>query len=359
MKILLIHSCNIPPITGGDYVYFKIYQALKKRFNVTNFSTSLFLNRFHGIPWIAVRYSINPFFELYPMFVRRAYNLIFTSWDCDLPFFGDVVYAQPPSGELARCNKGCNFSVTYGKNLLGTLVGTIGNGSTWPYRKLFGKFSIKYHRFISNSIATQKFIKHKFNKDSIVIYPPVPTHLYSYPGGKQKENLVLTIGRVVPEKRFDLIGVVGPKVPEAKFVLIGGANNRGRYIVDRIKQKFDIAGLKDNFIYLGKVSDSIKCEFLQKAKVLFHPTPYESFGIVIVEGMAAGAVPCAHNSGGPPEFVDSDNLFTNAEEAVEKIRNALNKDSSARKELRTKALKFSEKRFENELLYVINRMIST
>jgi len=338
-------------------VYFKIYQVLKQRFDVTNFSTSVFLNRFHNISWIAVRYAIVPFFIFYPMFVKGAYDLIFTSWSCDLPFFGDVVYAQPPTGELARFSKGCSFSVTYGRHLLGTMVGTIGNGITWPCRKLFGKFSIKYHRFISNSIATQKYIKHHFNKDSIVIYPPVPTHLYS--DDKQKENLVVSIGRVVPEKRFDLIGVVGPKVPEAKFVLIGDADNRGQRIVNWIRQKFNNAGLKDNFIHLGKVSNSIKRDFLQKSKVLFHPTPYESFGIVIVEGMAAGAIPVAHNSGAPPEFVDFDNLFINAGEAVEKIRNALSKDSSARKEMRATALKFSEERFKNELLHTLNCMVNT
>ena len=332
-------------------------KVLKQRFDVTNFSTGVFLNRFHNISWIAVRYAIVPFFIFYPMFVRKLYDLIFTSWSCDLPFFGDVVYAQPPAGELAKSSKGCNFSVVHGKTSLGTMVGTMGTGITWPCRKLFGKFSIKYHRFISNSIATQKYIKHRFNKDSIVIYPPVPTHLYSY--DTQKENLVVTIGRVIPEKCFDFIGVVGPKVPEARFVLIGGADSRGQYIVDWIREKFNNAGLKDNFIYLGKVSDSIKRDFLQKSKVLFHPTPYEPFGIVIVEGMAAGAIPIAHNSGGPPEFVDSDNLFINAEEAVEKIRNALSKDSSARKEMRTTALKFSEKRFKNELLHALNCIVNT
>jgi hypothetical protein len=99
-----MHSCCIPPNTGGEYVYFKIYQVLKQRFDVTNFSTSVFLNRFHNISWIAVRYAIVPFFIFYPMFVKGAYDLIFTSWSCDLPFFGDVkIISNKPAKSVNNC----------------------------------------------------------------------------------------------------------------------------------------------------------------------------------------------------------------------------------------------------------------
>ena len=190
-----------------------------------------------------------------------------------------------------------------------------------------------------------------------MIYPPVPTQLYS-PEYSRNENLIVSLGRVVPEKRFDLIGVVGPRVPEAKFILIGGADDTGRKIVREIEEKFGKAGLIGNFTYLGRVSQLEKRSILQKAKVLFHPAPYESFGIAIVEGMAAGAIPVAHNSGAAPEYVSYDGLFVDVEEAAEKIRNALGEGASARKEIREVALKFSEERFKNELLTVVDWFIS-
>ena len=166
------------------------------------------------------------------------------------------------------------------------------------------------------------------------------------------------MGRVTPEKRFDLIGAVGPQLPDAKFVLMGGADATGLKIVSHIKQCFKKAGLKDNFIYMGRVSTLAKREILMRAKVLFHPSPYESFGIVLVEAMAAGTIPIAHNSGAPTEFIKDDYLFTNVEEAVEKIRNALNEGISTREEMRRISYKFSEERFKKEIINVVDYLIS-
>jgi glycosyltransferase involved in cell wall biosynthesis len=200
-------------------------------------------------------------------------------------------------------------------------------------------------------------MKFQFNKDSTVVYPPVPTSLYNVESAC-KRNLVLSVGRVDPEKRFDLIGSIGTKIPEAKFVLVGGAGPTGRRIVEGIRERFRRAGLADNFAYLGRVAEPEKRELLLKAKVLLHPAPYESFSITIVEAMAAGAIPIAHNSGGTPEVVKEDNLFTTSEEAVERIKNALSIGSDAAKENRDIASRFSEERFEKELLAVVDQRLS-
>jgi glycosyltransferase involved in cell wall biosynthesis len=202
----------------------------------------------------------------------------------------------------------------------------------------------------------KNYIKYQLGKDSIVIYPPAPVHLYDTEGDFKK-NIVVSVGRVDPEKRFDLIGVVGPRIPEAKFILIGTADAAGKKIVEQIEAKFKRAGLGENFAYLGRVPEYVKRELLLKAKALFHPAPYESFSVTIVEGMAAGAIPIAHNSGGTPEVVSPNWLFTSVGEAVEKVRNSLSEDLSARKKIKEIALKFNEERFKNEMLHVVERLI--
>lgn len=69
-------------------------------------------------------------------------------------------------------------------------------------------------------------------------------------------------------------------------------------------------------------------DLFSKASVYWHATGYsvkepaaqEHFGITIVEGMAAGAVPVVFNSGGPPEIITSGEngyLFDSIEEMVE------------------------------------------
>lgn len=355
MKILLIHFNYFPPRTGGEYTYLKIYEALKERYDVTNISTSSLTVRLHGINFFMTKHSMEFLSILFPLCVRNFYDLIFTSWSCEMPFFGDIAYIQPPAGSLTM-PKGCRFSVGYNPHLRGRVANALGVGATWPWRRFFGWFSLKNHTFISNSLATKRYIKYQLGKDSAVIYPPVPTHQYNLEYSR-KENLVVSIGGVDQSKRFDLIGVVGPQVPQAKFVLIGYADSRGQRIIQRVRAEFKKAGLENNFIYLGKASESLKREVLLKAKVLFHPAPYEPFGIAIVEGMAAGAIPIAHNSGGPPEFVEPEYLFTDATEAAEKIKDALGKNLSVRKGMKLMASKFSEERFKKEILDAVSDLL--
>jgi len=73
--------------------------------------------------------------------------------------------------------------------------------------------------------------------------------------------------------------------------------------------------------------------------------------------MASGAVPVAHNSGGPSEFIDSKWLFSKDDEIVEKIRNALNADPSTRLTMREKGLTFNEQRFKHNLLLICSEII--
>jgi glycosyltransferase involved in cell wall biosynthesis len=109
---------------------------------------------------------------------------------------------------------------------------------------------------------------------------------------------------------------------------------------------------------LGRVSESVKRDLLLRAKVLFHPAPYESFGISIVEGMAAGAIPVAHNSGGPSEIVPSQWLFKDVDEAANKVRRALNEhNSNIMKEMVQLASKFSEERFKHEIIDIVDSII--
>jgi hypothetical protein len=59
--------------------------------------------------------------------------------------------------------------------------------------------------------------------------------------------------------------------------------------------------------------------------------------------MAAGAIPIAHKSKAPPEFLKPEYLFTYEKKAIEKIRNELSEDLSKRKEIRIAACKFDER----------------
>ncbi|MEN3052255.1 MAG: glycosyltransferase family 4 protein [Candidatus Methanosuratincola petrocarbonis] len=348
-KILLVHFNRSPPITGGEYVYLKIYQALSKEYVVNNVSiTALILKYFpkHASQRALAKFLLEPAFVLYPLLLKNSYDLIFTSWSDNVPFFGDVVYAQPLAGDVLP-NIKLKIS-DHGRTLL-NVVDYLGTGMTWPWRRLFGKFSLKYHYCIANSKSTKAYLLKKYNKKSIVIYPPLKIENKNVDLSK-KERLVLSIGNIIPEKRFHLIGKIGPKMPDVKFILIGGLLKNGKPVLDYIENSFEKVGLSDNFHYLGYVSEDVKKEYLEKASVVFHPAKNESFGLALVEGMAAGAVPVAHASGGPLEFIDEKWLFNDDSKIEEKIRSALDEGESTRREMMEKVRMFDEERFSSSIL---------
>lgn len=336
-------------MTGGEYVYLKIYQALSKEYDVNNVSISVLILRYfpkQGPQRALAKFLLEPAFVLYPLLLKNSYDLIFTSWSDNVPFFGDVVYAQPPTGDDSPNIKLKIFD--HGEILL-NVFDYLGTGITWPWRRLFCKFSLKYHYFIANSKFTQAYLLKKYNKKSYVIYPPLKIEKQNIDLSK-KERLVLSIGNIVPEKRFHLIGKVGPKIPDAKFILIGRLERSGKPVLDYIKDSFEKVGLSGNFHYLGYVSKDIKKEYLEKASVIFHPARSESFGLAIVEGMAAGAIPVAHASGAPLEFIDGRWLFNNDSEIEEKIRFALNEGESTRRKMMEKVNMFDEEGFSRSIL---------
>lgn len=348
-RVLLIHVNCIPPITGGEYAFFKIFEALKTKYEVTNVSACNIV-RFLRSKYFW--YVLKPTLILYPLLMRRRYDLIFTSWSRAFPFFGDVTYAQPTAGAMGEEGyRPPPRSRFY-------FLNAIADAATWHWRKLFSRFSLKYHVFISNSYWTRRLIKRALNKESLVVYPPVPT-LPNVDPRQRKENLVVSIGTVIPEKRFELIAQVGPRVPEAKFFLMGALGERGTAIITKIAEGFRNAGLQNNFIYLGRVPERTKREILLKAKVYFSPAINEPFGISIIEGMAAGAIPVAHDSGGPREYLPREWLFKNPGEAEEKIKLALRAWSpTLASRMREIALKFSEEKFKARILEIVDKLIT-
>ncbi len=181
-------------------------------------------------------------------------------------------------------------------------------------------------RLVTVSDFTREFVKEKWRRDAITLYPPCPVDLYSDLRDRAKENLVITVGRIGPEKRLELFLDIARRIPDVSFAIIGSISAENKSYSETLR-KAAPSNLSFVIAPLRKVKD-----ILGKAKVYVHCALKEHFGITIVEAMAAGCVPVVHNSGGAREIVTNNvgYKWDTVGEASTKIKNLIEDDALRR-----------------------------
>ncbi len=121
-----------------------------------------------------------------------------------------------------------------------------------------------------------------------------------------REPLVVAWGRVQYEKGFQVlaraIGELRHRVPGIRCVIAG----RGTYLPE-LQTQVDIEGVGDLVQLAGFMPDAELKALLSRAACVVIPSLYEPFGIVALEGMAAGAPTIVARTGGLAEIVDGTN----------------------------------------------------
>ncbi len=147
--------------------------------------------------------------------------------------------------------------------------------------------------FIANSSETQTRIKKYYDRPSTVIHPPVDVGRFT-PSSMRGEHYV-TLGRQVPNKRFDLAVAACTKLGVPLHVFGNGPLH---------KKLVEIAGPTISFHTdrLGDASDEAVEQALNTARGFVFPSD-EDFGIVAVEALAAGAPVIAYSKGGMLDIV--------------------------------------------------------
>lgn len=115
------------------------------------------------------------------------------------------------------------------------------------------------------------------------------------------EKIVMYVGRFVREKGIHVLlnaaSVVLANEPNTKFVIVGGGN---REALEKFVRWY---GLKDKVLFTGFMANRSLHQLYRSADVAVFPSLYEPFGIVALEGMAAGAAVIASDAGGLKEVV--------------------------------------------------------
>ncbi len=207
--------------------------------------------------------------------------------------------------------------------------------------------------FVANSENVKERIKRIYNRDSVVIYPPVDTDFYTLPQQPKRGNYYLVVSAFAPYKRIDIVIEAFKKL---NFNLkIIGSGQQEKYI------KYLAKGCK-NIELLGWQSNEVIRYHYQNAKALIFPAE-EDFGIVPVEAQACGCPVIAFRKGGALETVieNKTGIFFDdqtPQSIIEAVNNFENKINTFKPEvLRENAIRFSKSNFIREFKNLIKNYI--
>jgi len=157
---------------------------------------------------------------------------------------------------------------------------------------------------IANSNFTSKRIKKYWGLESDVINPPVDTKRFKY--NNPRENYYISLNRLVPNKRIDLLIKAFNKL-NLPLIIIGDGPERLKL------EKMSNPNIK----FLRKISDKEVENYMSRCRAFVY-SGIEDFGIAPVEAMASGAPVIAYGKGG---ILDTVNCYNKQDK--EKVSNGL------------------------------------
>ena len=145
--------------------------------------------------------------------------------------------------------------------------------------------------FVAISQEVQARIRRFYDRESVVIYPPVETKRFVPAGNEGHDDYFLIVSRLVPYKRIDL---AVRTFNDLGLPLWIGGDGRDRAGLEAM------AG--PNIRFLGRVPDHELGGLLAHCRAFILPG-LEDFGITPVEAMAAGRPVIAYAGGGALDYV--------------------------------------------------------
>lgn len=113
--------------------------------------------------------------------------------------------------------------------------------------------------------------------------------------GHPEETLMLYVGRLSNEKQVDQLKAVLERVPHTRLAIVGDGPERANL-------EAHFAGTKTKF--MGYLKGEQLSQAYASADMFVFPSALETFGLVVVEAMAAGLPVVASRVGGIPDVVE-------------------------------------------------------
>jgi glycosyltransferase involved in cell wall biosynthesis len=224
-----------------------------------------------------------------------------------------------------------------------------------PLRKWDYKAAQKADYLLANSSHTQAAVKRYYDRESIVVHPPVDTERFAESAGGSagakpaavRKGFVIT-GRQTPYKRVDL-AVKACSELNLPLTVIGNGPEH-----NRLRR---MAGPSVDF--KGFVEDKEVARLIASAQAFIFPG-VDDFGIAPVEAMAAGTPVIAYKAGGALDYVHAGTGSFFEEQTVESLKEALQSfepDKYSPEDIKKAARMFSNENFSANMRSVINKII--
>ena len=160
------------------------------------------------------------------------------------------------------------------------------------FRRWDLKASSRVDTFIANSRNIAGTIERVYGRQSLVVYPPVDVARFASPTMPPRGSHFVTLSRLVPYKRVDLLLDAFRRLPEQRLRILGDGPDRAHLE----------AQSPANVEFLGRVSDDEVVRELAGARALLFAAE-EDFGIAPLEAQAAGTPVIAYGKGGVLETI--------------------------------------------------------
>jgi glycosyltransferase involved in cell wall biosynthesis len=135
-----------------------------------------------------------------------------------------------------------------------------------------------------------------------VVPNPVDLAAFAAVGPPPQTDRLLFVGRLVPEKRLDdllaALHLLRQRRPAATLRIVGDGPVRAR-LARALRESGELPG-----VLAGRLDRAGVAAELAAADLLVLPSQVETFGVVLVEALAAGRPVVATQCGGPEEIVD-------------------------------------------------------
>ena len=222
-------------------------------------------------------------------------------------------------------------------------------------KKFLNNLSNNQIYLVSNSEFVNNSIKSKYGKNSTIIAPPVNLNEFN---PTNKKNQVVSIGRFSEEKNLEFGIRVMDKL-DYSYSIIGNTKTKSNILYyEKLNSKIKNSDSESKINLLKNTERDNLVSHLNTSKVYFHCSA-ETFGISVVESIAAGCIPIVPDNSAHRETVPFKELRYQENDIVDardKIEKAINGEFDKYLiQLRDSIEKYAKEKFQQSfLLYIEN-----